>query len=139
MAARDPRRQMIAKVKMAQKDRDLDDDAYRDLLRRVTGKNSCARMGLSDLDKVIAEFRRLGWEAKPSKAAAKGWPGRPKNTDQVPMLRKVEALLADARRPWDYAHATAKHMFGTDRLEFLTHDQLHRLVAALQVDANRRK
>jgi len=54
------------------------------------------------------------------------------------MLGKVEALLADAQRPWDYAHSMARHMFGVDRLEFLRGGQLHRLVAALQIDANRR-
>lgn len=129
------RRAQIAKIKLAKKDLGMDEDTYRALLQRVTGRTSSAQMTRQQRYQVLAEFGRLGWKPK----AGKEWPGRPKNTDKVPMLRKVEALLADARRPWDYAHATARQMFRVDRLEFLNHEQLHRLVAALQVDANRRK
>ena len=56
----------------------------------------------------------------------------------MPQLRKVRALLADAKRPWSYAHGLAKRMYDVARVEWLDHDKLHRLVAALQVDANRR-
>lgn len=134
--ATDPiRRAQIAKIKLAQKGLGMDEDTYRALLQRVTGRTSSGQMTRQQRDQVLAEFGRLGWKAK----AGKEWPDRPKNTDQVPMLKKVEALLASAKRPWSYAHATARKMFGVDRLEFLKHDQLHRLVAALQVDANRRK
>lgn len=130
--AADPiRRVQIAKIKMAQAALGMDDSAYREMLQRVTGRTSSAAMTHQQRDQVLAELVRLGWQAN-------AWPGRPKNTDQVPMLRKAEALLAQAKRPWEYAHAMTRKMFGVDRLEFLSHEQLHRLVAALQIDANRR-
>ena len=132
------RRSQIAKIKMAAKQLGLDDDVYRALLQRVTGKASCADMTIAQRDAVLDALKAQGWQPKGGKGG-KAWPGRPKDTDNTPMLRKVEALLADAKRPWDYAHATAHQMFGVDRLEFLNNHQLHRLVAALQIDANRRK
>lgn len=124
----------IAKIKMAQKALKLDDDDYRAILVRVTGKASSAAMSGEERKAVLSEMNRLGWKAAPAKAD----PNRPKTVDQVPMLGKVQALLADQRRPWSYAHALAQKMFATDRLEFLKHNQLHALVAALQMDANRR-
>lgn len=134
--AADPnRRVQIAKIKMAQKHLGLDEETYRALLVRVTGCQSSAAMTSLQRDQVLAEMARQGWTGN----AASAWQGRPKNTDKVPMLRKVEALLANAKRPWEYAHATANRMFGVDRLEFLSDEQLRRLVAALQIDANRRK
>lgn len=129
------RRAQIAKIKVAQKELGMDEAGYRALLQRVTGKQSSAQMSPSERDAVLAELTRLGWKAKPGKPH----PDRPKNTDQVPMLRKVEALLASAKRPWSYAHAMSVRMFQVDRLEFLKHDQLHSLIAALQIDCNRRE
>ena len=55
------------------------------------------------------------------------------------MCRKINALLLDSGRTWDYAHAMAKHMFDRERVQWLEPRQIHKLVAALQVDANRRK
>ncbi|HHF7476546.1 TPA: phage protein GemA/Gp16 family protein [Neisseria meningitidis] len=40
---------------------------------------------------------------------------------------------------WNYAHGTAKKMFKVDRVEWLSDGNMHKLVAALQIAANRRK
>lgn len=53
------------------------------------------------------------------------------------LVDKLEALLADAARPWNYARAMALRMFGL-QLEWCTGDQLRRLVAALEYDKRRR-
>ena len=128
-------RRQIAKIKIGQKALQLDDDTYRALLLRVTGVASCAAMSADQRRAVLGEMKRLGFQPSTSTAHA----GRPAKTAQVPLLTKVEALLADAGRPWEYARATAERMFGVERLEWLRPAQLHRLVAALQIDANRRK
>ena len=125
----------IAKIKIGQKALRLDDDTYRALLVRVTGVASCALMTFGQRQAVLAEMKRLGFRSTTGKAH----PGRPSNIGQVSMLKKVEALLSDAGRPWEYARSTADRMFGVQRLEWLRPAQLHRLVAALQIDANRRK
>lgn len=132
---RDPQ---LVRIHMARKQLEktmgMDDSSYRALLLRVGGHDSSAKMTPAQRNAVIAEMVRLGFKEKPRKP----YPGAPANIDQVPMLGKVEALLADSSREWAYAHAMADRMFGVDRVEWLRHDQLHKLVAALQVDANRR-
>jgi len=136
--ARDPRRQQLARIHLAKKQLGLDDETYRSLLQRVGGHASSADMNPSQRNAVLREFARLGFKEERKAQQRKRWPGEPANCDQVPMLRKVRALLADAKRPWSYAHGLAKKMFSVNRVEWLRDDQLHSLVSALQVDANRR-
>jgi len=132
----------IRTIKVAVRQLGLDEETYRALLVRVTGKSSCAQMNIAERGKVLDALKAQGFELVRSGKSV--FHHRPKDTRREPqadntrMLRKVEALLADAKRPWDYAHAMARHMFGVDRLEFLRGGQLHKLVAALQIDANRR-
>lgn len=137
-APRDDRRIQIGRIKAAQKALGLDDATYRALLERVTGKVSSTQMSPAERNAVLAEFARLGFKRQDGRDRARAFPGRPKNVREVPMLRKVEALLADSKRPWSYAHAIAKRMFHVNRVEWLHDDQLHKLVAALQVNTFRR-
>lgn len=79
-----------------------------------------------------------------NKSGGYGYPGRPAqhyfdDPEKGPMLKKVEALLADAKRPWNYVHSMAKHMAGVDRVEWCNPHNLHKIVAALVIDAKRRK
>lgn len=137
-AARDPRRQQLARIHVAKKWAEqklcMDDDSYRSLLLRVGGHKSSADMTTEQRNAVLREFARLGF-----KEEHRRWAGEPKNCGQVPMLRKVRALLTVARREWDYAHGLAEKMFNVTRVEWLRDDQLHSLVSALQIDANRNK
>lgn len=136
---KNPRGPQLAKIHVAIAQLGLDEPTYRALYLRVTGKDSSARMSVAERDAVIAELVRLGFQDKRKANGKAAFPGRPADTDKVPMLGKVEALLADAGRDWEYARATAKRMFKMDRLEWLNDAQLHKLVAALQIDADRRK
>ena len=128
---------LIAKIKIAQKELGMAEEAYRAMLLRITGKNSCAVMDIGELERVADEMRRFGF--KPSTAREKH--GRPhlRRTTAAAMMDKVEALLADGGYHWNYAHAMARRMFGCERVEYLDNDQLHKLVAALQIAANRKK
>jgi len=142
MGVNDLRAAQIRTIKVAVRQLGLDDATYRALLVRVTGKSSCADMSNQERGKVLDALKAQGFVLEHGNKSV--FHHRPKDTrrkpdaDRTPMLRKVEALLADAKRPWDYAHVMARHMFGVDRLEFLRSGQLHKLVAALQIDANRR-
>lgn len=133
------RNRQLGRIHQAKNVLALDDDTYRALLERVTGKRSSADMSAAERNQVLAEFARLGFKADTQQGRKRVFAGKPKNVEQVPMLCKVEALLADNKRPWSYAHAMAKRMFNVNRVEWLKSDQLHRLVAALQTDANRRR
>lgn len=57
-------RPMLAKIHLAKKQLALTDDSYRDILRRVTGVDSSAKMRPDQLDAVLKEFARLGWKPK---------------------------------------------------------------------------
>ena len=57
--------------------------------------------------------------------------------DRQAYVDKIEAYLADAKRPWAYADSMAKHMFGVDKLAFCHEGQLHKIVAALEIDKRR--
>lgn len=131
----DNRKKLIAKIKIAQKQMGMSDDAYRDMLVRLTGKNSCALMDIDELERVVAEMKTKGFT--PTNKNYGQRPNRRQSAD--PMMRKIEALLADGGLHWNYAHAMAKRMFKVDRVEWLSDGNMHKLVAALQIAANRKK
>ena len=123
-----------AKIHIGKAQLGLDDDTYRALLRRETGKSSCAKMTLRELEAVLAAMQRQGF------AASRPMGRRPSpRRSASKMIGKVEALLLDNGLTWAYAHGMAKRMFGVDQVHWLPDDKLHKLVAALQIYANRRK
>ena len=111
----------------------LDDDTYRDLLERVTGQRSAADLDAKQRRAVIDELYRLGFKPKDHRKPAAGGLGKTR------LLNKIEALLADAGRPWTYVDGMAKHMFGLDAVAFCDDRQLHKIVAALMIDQKRRQ
>lgn len=131
--AEDTRRRLIAKIHIMQTEQGLDDTAYRMMLERITGKRSCAKMSPQELAKVADEMQR---KARSTSRAGR-YPHRRSSAD--PMMRKIGALLAELDKSWNYAHGMAKRMFGCDQVQWLTNDHMRRLVAALQIYADKRK
>lgn len=129
------RRKDLARIHMAATEAGLDQEAYRDFLRGLTGKDSAKDLDARQRFQVLQALAKLGSRS----ASGKPFPGRParQGMDKEALIRKVEALLADAKRPWGYANAMAKRMFQVDMVQWLDADQLHRLVAALNYDAQR--
>jgi phage gp16-like protein len=74
-------RPMLAKAHIARKDLGLDEETYRDVVKRITGQTSARDCTPLQLDRLIAEFRRLGWKPKTKRPASKS-----------PRVRKVWAL-----------------------------------------------
>jgi phage gp16-like protein len=130
------RHRHLAMIHAAAKELSMQRDVYVALLQRVTGKSSAADLDDRERRKVMDELRRLG--AKRSVRPVTD--GKPANVpaDRVAMVAKVEALLADAKRSWNYAHGLARRMFKVARVEWCKPDQLHKLIAALSIDAKRR-
>jgi len=54
-----------AAIHVAKKQLRLDDDTYRSILQRVTGKSSSAEMTPAERSSVLTEFRKLGFEPTP--------------------------------------------------------------------------
>ena len=103
----------------------LDDDTYRALLERVTGKRSAADLDAAQLRKVLNEMRRLG-AAQPTQPREAGrskpahYPGTPHNIDSLPaQIEVVEALLTEMRLSWGYAEAIARRMFRVEKVAWL--------------------
>lgn len=58
------KQKLIAKIHVIKNQVGLDDDIYRDILERVTGKKSTKSMGINQLLKVVDEFKTLGYASK---------------------------------------------------------------------------
>lgn len=126
-----PRNNALAQIHIAKAQLGLDDDTYRAMLWGVARVKSAAELDHAGRAKVLAHLKASGWKDKRA--------GRPRPApDRAQQVSKVEALLAEAGRPWDYAHAMAKRMFGIERVDFCTPDHLQRLIAALVYDQKRR-
>ncbi len=113
----------LAKIHIAKKELGLDEDTYRAVLFRVTGKRSAAKMSESQIGSVLEEFKRLGWKPKFTKKS------RAKPNSNIAALHyKIEALWASlwhlgllegnsARSGLD---AYVRRMIQVDALRFVT-------------------
>ena len=138
------RKSLLAKVHIARKDLGLGEDTYRAMLENLTGKASAAKLSVPELVRVVADLRKQGWQGQPKpkpKPKAKpttGRDGKPKSRPEAATyLAKIEALLAEAGRPWSYALGVAKRMYRAETLEWLTAEQMRGVMVALSRDAVR--
>lgn len=128
---KDKRNQQLSKIHIAKKDLGLDDDTYRAMLMRITGKTSSKDLNPLQTANVLRELERLGWQ--PKRGAAKPKPA----ADRAKLVGKIEAQLADAGRSWAYGDAIAKRLYKVEKVEWLNPEQLRGVVAALSYDAKR--
>lgn len=143
--AQDPaklRKRTLAAIHAASHKLGLADDVYRDLVARVSAEHgpeqrSAGKCTPVQLNAIANELRRLGGMPEKRAYAARKWSGRPQG-DLAPQMAKIEALLADAGREWAYAHSLAKRLCKVTRLEWCNAEQLAKVIAALQIDADRR-
>ena len=124
----------LAKVHIAKQQLGMDDDSYRALLARVAGVKSAKDLNPRQMGAVLAELERLGFKPK-STRQGRSKPNPAKS--RVSVMNKIEALLAEAKRPWAYADSMALHMFKVERVEWLNDSQIYRLMQALVIDAQR--
>ncbi len=126
-------RGLIGAIKAGQAHLGWDDATYRTVLERLTGKNSATRCTLDELQTVREYMHKQGF---PRSFARHG--RRPKVAlTKKTILAKIEALLAEAKRPWAYAEGLAANMFKQHVLEWLTDEQLASVMKALIIDAKR--
>jgi phage gp16-like protein len=124
MSAAPNRRPMLAKIHIAKKELGLDDDTYRSVLMRVTGKTSSAKMSFAQMDEVLAEFKALGWKPTRRKPAANKY------------QRKIYALWKDGYKMGDFhsptPHGFVRRMTGKDRADFLSVDEAIKVIEAIK-------
>ncbi|UXC35140.1 gp16 family protein [Cupriavidus gilardii] len=127
-----PRNGTLAKIHIAKKQLAMSDDDYRAMLQSVGGVGSAKDLSPVAAKKVLSHLERCGF--KPLHQVGR----RPRPTrDKKALIGKIEALLAEAKRPWPYADAMARRMFGIEKVDWCDVDQLWRITAALQKDAKR--
>ena len=134
----DRRRRELARIHIGAKALGLDRDGYEVMLWTVARVKSAADLDERGRRAVLAHLTAVGFRARPG---GRTHPGRPHNIesgDRGPMLKKIEALLADAGRPWAYADAMARRMCHVERVAFCDLAQLRKLVSALVYAAKRR-
>jgi len=124
----------LAKIHIAKKQLDLDDDTYCDLLWTVARVRSAKDLDEYGRRKVLEHLKSKGFKAR-----TKGRPANINSGQNGPMMRKIEALLTEAKRPWSYADGISKQMFGIDKVQFCGADQLHKIIASLIIDQKRRE
>lgn len=135
------RRQLIAKVKIAQKQLGIDDADYRVLLDVNFGVSSCTELDDQGLVRLVSFLRSKGWADRSVHVLDRH--GRPmtltcgRDHPTVPIMRKIEALLSELGRakgryvPWDYAASILKRQTGCNCLDATDVQALGNVVAAL--------
>lgn len=139
----DVRLRRIRAVQAMRRQLDLEDVEYRDLVARVSKLHgpevrSAGDCNLAQLLAIGDELRKKIGKPAEKARSARVWAGKPKG-DLSPQLSKIEALLADAGREWAYAHSLARRLCnGVALVEWCSPRDLAKIIAALQIDADRR-
>jgi len=129
-----PSRADLAKIHIAKKELQLDDDTYRAILREQCGADSARDLSPAKVGRLLAHFKRLGYRVK---SPRKSGTTRPLASD--PQSKKIRAIWLDlhemgvVKNPSEVALAAyVKRMAGVDALQFATTAQKHRVIEALK-------
>lgn len=141
------RNSLIAALHVLKKERGWSDDEYRDVLGARTGKRSAGDLSFGELAQLVADLRakpvRLpsGGAYQPRSEAQKAADQRQASwgfideqpDNKRPLLRKIYAICRSLGVGRRYAEGISKRQFGnvTRRLEWMTPDDLYRVVQAL--------
>lgn len=130
------RRKLLAKVHMAAKELALTEDSYRDVLLRVTGKDSAKKCGDAQLGAVVEAFKSLGWTPK-RRAPPKRSGGR--KLAGSPQARKIRALWLSLYHLGEVGNAKEAaiaafilRQTGCEALEWLSPEQNNQVIEALK-------
>jgi len=136
--ARDHRNRELAQIHIAKKQLALSDEDYRAMLWAKGRVHSAKDLDFAGRKAVIDHLVASGFKVEKNKGKAKGGPHNIDSERRGPQLRKIEALLTDAGRPWAYVNGMASRMFHVERVDLCHEGQLQSLIAALSIDQKRR-
>jgi len=127
------RKAMLGKVHLAKKDLGLDDESYRDVVARITGKDSSSKCTRPQLVDLLAECKRLGWVAsKPKRAGTRSMAADPQSAKMRALWLALYHLGA-VRDPAEAAlTAFAKRMTRVSALQWLDAGQGNRVIESLK-------
>jgi len=128
------RKSELAMIHVAKKSLGLEDDVYRSILIKITGKDSSSELDARGRKALIDHFKSLGFKVVAKRAGR----ARPAGVgDRQLYVRKIEAQLTAAGRPWAYADALAKRICGIERIDWCEPADLLKIITALNYDARR--
>jgi len=129
------RNRELARIHIARAQLAMDEDVYRSTVRAISNQrtDSAKDLDYAEREKLLEHFRRLGWTD-----VRTGVRRKVTTWHKQKLMDKVAAMLASSMLPWAYADAMARRMFKVERTDWLDHDQLRRLVAALEYQKKRR-
>lgn len=140
-----PRNNALAQIHIAAQALGMDtadqnpDSEYRRMLHAHGRVTSAAKLDHAGRAAVVQHLDHL-LGARGLKPSGPAHPGKPRAPapDRAAQIKKIEALLADAGRPWAYLGGMVRRICKVDKIEFCTPDMLHKLIAALSYDQQRR-
>lgn len=131
-------RKHLALIKVAQRQLDLDEEAYRSILLQIAGVGSARDLDRAGFDALMREFSRLGFE---SYFHAANLGSRP--------LMATPAQVATIRALWsEYTAGEGTdatlgkwldNKFGVSALRFLPKDRVSKVLAALRAMVARKR
>nr|WP_282961788.1 regulatory protein GemA [Plastoroseomonas hellenica] len=122
----------------------MEEESYRAMLKRVTGKRSAAELTDIELEKVLAEFRRLGFKGKPTARSA-GKSAHPQLRMIHALWQEIGPLLAvpfDQQALRSFVERQTKspdHPNGISAPEFLRGEDANRVIEGLKAWLQRLK
>ncbi len=128
MSVNPARNSRLAKVHIAKKQLGLEDAGYRELLRRVTGKHSSADCTEAELDLLLVEFKRLGFEPQGNATAPRA---------EKEYVRMIYALWSGLK-PYLRDHSQValrifvKKMTGVDKPDWLGPEDANDVIEGLK-------
>jgi phage gp16-like protein len=133
-----PSQKNLAKIHIAKKDLGLTDEAYRDVLRNQTGKESAAKLTDNQATRVLRYFESRGWKPK----AQRSLPGLTLPRDG--QSRKIQALWITMHKAGKVRNSSdkallsmVKRVTGVDRLEWCSDAQKSAVIETLKQWAKR--
>jgi len=127
LPARD-RRALLAQIHIARKDLALTEESYRDLVRRITTRESAGDCTQLQLEQLVGEFKRVGWKGGKK-------PLRP--VSRNPQVRMIYGVWKDLK-PFVADHgagalrAFCKRQTGADAPEFLDATNANKVLEGLK-------
>jgi len=140
------RRDQRIKIQIACKELGIEKEERYARTERLFGVRSCNDLTVSQAEKLIAEYVRMGWEPKQKKSADAVKPGQKKfdhlghrpGMASPKMLRMIEAMWRETGDGSDIGlrkFVEARYHAGS--LEFLTKDQAGNCIEAIKAMRNR--
>ena len=136
------RRAAVTKLQIARRELGLEEDDYRALLQRVTGRRSATELDDRQIGRVLDVLKGQGWPDKRNMGQRRAG-DRPRPAAS-PVARKARALwislhqLGVVRDPSERAlEAFARRQLGVERLNWARASDGHRLIEALKAMAER--